>query len=60
MENKKFDIYWYDLNRVAQKKLLSAIFGAKPIVSVDIEDEISVEEVLECEDLDISDEKEEN
>ena len=60
MDDKKFDIHWYDLNRIAQKKLLNTIFGTKPIVSVDIEDEISVEEVLECEDLDISDEKEEN
>lgn len=58
MKTEKFDIHWYDLNRIGQKRLLGAIFGSEPLVSIDIEDEISVETVCEFDDLDISDKKE--
>lgn len=58
MKTEKFDIHWYDLNRIGQKRLLGAIFGSEPLVSIDIEDEIEVETVCYADDLDISDKKE--
>ena len=42
---RKFEIRWFDLNKVAQRRLLSCIFGDKPIIA-EVEFEHNEDEIV--------------